>query len=224
MDGVELKSLAINGVQVWTAAPPGRIPEEYQEVAYVQAAATVKAYINLGIKFDTKARVLMNACAMDKTTTAYPFGAAENSGVLRCMASIPANAAASIYGSKGNAYIITTVDFIPEEDTEYELVWEPGNLMASNKSEGETNKNVNQGSYTMTSDLYLFAQNYNGSPRFGGQRRISKFQYFDKTDTMVCDLVPCYRKSDMVVGMYDTVRKLFLTNAGSGAFTKGADV
>lgn len=37
-------------------------------------------------------------------------------------------------------------------------------------------------------------------------------------------LIPCYRKSDRVIGMYDTVSKSFFTNAGTGTFTKGADV
>lgn len=36
--------------------------------------------------------------------------------------------------------------------------------------------------------------------------------------------IPCYRKTDGVIGMYDTVTKAFLTNAGTGTFTKGADV
>jgi len=32
---------------------------------------------------------------------------------------------------------------------------------------------------------------------------------------------PCYRKSDNVIGMYDTVTKAFFVNSGSGTFTKG---
>ncbi len=41
----------------------------------------------------------------------------------------------------------------------------------------------------------------------------------------VADLVPCYRKSDGVIGMYDLVTRTFFTNAASsGSFTKGADV
>lgn len=38
------------------------------------------------------------------------------------------------------------------------------------------------------------------------------------------NLIPCYRKSDGVIGMYDTVSGTFYTNAGSGTFIKGADV
>lgn len=37
-------------------------------------------------------------------------------------------------------------------------------------------------------------------------------------------LIPCYRKSDGVIGFYDLVTQLFRKNAGSGTLTKGADV
>ena len=40
----------------------------------------------------------------------------------------------------------------------------------------------------------------------------------------ILNFVPCYRKSDGIVGMYDTVSKTFFTNTGTDAFTKGADV
>lgn len=46
------------------------------------------------------------------------------------------------------------------------------------------------------------------------------YQYGNK----VMHLIPCYRKSDNEIGMYDIVRKVFRTGAGTGSFTKGADV
>lgn len=36
--------------------------------------------------------------------------------------------------------------------------------------------------------------------------------------------IPCRRKSDSILGMYDTVTGTFLTNAGTGEFTAGANV
>ena len=36
-------------------------------------------------------------------------------------------------------------------------------------------------------------------------------------------LLPCYRKSDGVIGMYDVVSGVFYTNSGSGTITKGSD-
>ena len=51
--------------------------------------------------------------------------------------------------------------------------------------------------------------------------------YFYKTciledDVPVALFVPCYRKSDNVIGMYDPIRKIFLTNYGTGDFTKSS--
>ena len=41
---------------------------------------------------------------------------------------------------------------------------------------------------------------------------------------LVSHCYPCYRKADNVIGFYDVVNNEFLTNGGSGTFTKGADV
>lgn len=40
----------------------------------------------------------------------------------------------------------------------------------------------------------------------------------------VLDVVPCYRKHDGVIGVYDVVSNSFLMNAGTGEFTKGENV
>ena len=49
-----------------------------------------------------------------------------------------------------------------------------------------------------------------------------------KNNVLVGRFVPCYRKSDSVIGFYDTVGEQFYTNSGSSdarvAFVKGADV
>ncbi len=42
--------------------------------------------------------------------------------------------------------------------------------------------------------------------------------------TLTRDFVPCYRKSDSVIWLYDRVWKQFYTNAGSGTFTKWWDI
>ena len=42
--------------------------------------------------------------------------------------------------------------------------------------------------------------------------------------TLVRDLVPCYRKADSVIWMYDMVNDQFYTNSWTGTFTKWPDV
>lgn len=69
-----------------------------------------------------------------------------------------------------------------------------------------------------------------GTRRLDGvltERRAKAYLYsfsIEENDDVKLNLIPCYRKSDGVIGMYDTVSKTFLTNSGSGSFTKGNDV
>lgn len=51
--------------------------------------------------------------------------------------------------------------------------------------------------------------------------------YDPMTQALVANFVPCYKKADNIIGIYDTVAKVFyseLTASGSGAVTKGPDV
>jgi hypothetical protein len=107
---------------------------------------------------------------------------------------------------------------------EFEFSLKKGELRVVRKDLGTVGTKTTQSEYTMTSNLLLLAQNYNGTPRYGGLRRVYYFRYYDKDNTLICNLVPCYRTADGVIGMYDVVRKKFLTNVGSGSFTKGADI
>ena len=47
---------------------------------------------------------------------------------------------------------------------------------------------------------------------------------YDETQTLIRNFVPCYRKSDSVIGMYDLVNGVFYTNSGYGTLDKGPDV
>ena len=54
--------------------------------------------------------------------------------------------------------------------------------------------------------------------------KMYNYKVRDNNWTLIRDFVPCYRKSDNVIWMYDTVNDQFYTNAGSWTFTKWADV
>lgn len=75
-------------------------------------------------------------------------------------------------------------------------------------------------------NLLIFAWNDTDSP-YGptrqGYARCYSLQIYD-AGVLVTDLVPCYRKADGVIGMYDRAAQAFRTNIGTGTFTKGADV
>ena len=59
------------------------------------------------------------------------------------------------------------------------------------------------------------------SRKFSG--KIWSFRLWEN-NILVRDFIPCYRKTDNVIGMYDLVENKFYTNGGDGAFIKGNDV
>ena len=48
--------------------------------------------------------------------------------------------------------------------------------------------------------------------------------YIKKNGVYTRNLIPCYRRLDNVIGMYDTVNNVFYTNAGTGDFIAGNEV
>ena len=218
-----VSKITCDGVVLWQS---GTMPSTYQQVEWIEAASGVGAYLDLGIQFDKAAKMEIGVYTYAQNT--QTFGAAENSGKLRCMMTLPYQVSGTIrtatfYGSTGSAYIERTMQ-LNNGYEEIEFSLKKGSIFAKSKITGYTASYTTQGEYTMTSNLLLLGQNYNGTPRYAGTRRVYYFKYYDKNDTLICDLIPCYRKSDGVIGMYDIVRKQFLTNKGSGSFTKGADV
>jgi hypothetical protein len=133
------------------------------------------------------------------------------------------------YGSNGSAYLAGSIPggeaFVGvERKLKYTL--KKGGLKLEDLASSTSSSNiVTHIEYTMTNNLYLFGQNYNGSARNGGgDFSVSSFKYYDKNGKLKCDLIPCYRKSDGKVGMYDFIRKVFLTSANSLNFTAGDTV
>ncbi len=73
--------------------------------------------------------------------------------------------------------------------------------------------------------ILLFAMG-NGSNVYSGSIKASILYSAKITVDGVLerDFVPCYRKSDDEIGMYDLVNDIFYTNQGTGTFTKGPEV
>ena len=202
-----------------------RLPQEYQQVEWIHAEQDVGAYLNLGFSFDTAAKIKMGMYKIN-TVESYIFGVAEQNGTYRCMITAPYESTkAYTYGSTGSAFAATCVD-LRNGYNDLECVIQPNSVSITNMTTGALSSYTGDDliSYKTTKDLLLFAQNYNGNIRHKGHRKITYFKYYDKNNSLICDLIPCYRKKDGVIGMYDAVNKRFLTNIGTGAFLKGVDI
>ena len=79
-------------------------------------------------------------------------------------------------------------------------------------------------SYTYNFWLWLFDYNrIDWGSRFPAKEKLFSCKIYNWS-TILYDLVPCYRKSDWVIWLYDLVNNTFYTNSWTWTFTKWPDV
>ena len=77
--------------------------------------------------------------------------------------------------------------------------------------------------FTTNQNMYIFAYSYLGNAASNIACKLYSLKIYDNK-VLVRDFVPCYRKADNKIGLYDLVNCVFYTNAGTGRFTKGGNV
>ena len=71
--------------------------------------------------------------------------------------------------------------------------------------------------------MYIFGLNYNGTVQYFTKCKLYSMKLYEDS-IIVRDFIPCYRKSDGEIGLYDLVNNVFYTNKGTGTFLKGENV
>lgn len=239
-DAVKTIMIPVNGVNkeviqifdsqnrvIWQKNPD-LFPSTYQQVEYIQAAHANGAYIDLGIQYSGGCTFEIGWVYLQNDLQL--FGATSDTGKKRCLL--------SAHISQGFSYYITVSNQVvnlayPPNDTiigkilRHKGVYKigAGQTYIEDLDTGERITYQHSiDDYTVTNNLFLLGQNYNGAYRGNAEKRITYFKYWDKDDNLLRDMVPCYRRSDNVIGMFDKVSTTFFTNAGTGTFTKGNNV
>lgn len=207
-------STTIASIPTGGGGSTARLPEAYQEVTYIESSGTQY--------FDTEYKPNGNSQYKFKfsngSTSGVLFGA-YNSGWTTGSGYYHNNNSSSyeyfhywannmIRNTTGSS--LNTYEFYINKGTIYSST---GSIIYST-----TNK-----TFTVNYPLYILAGNWAGSNV--EQPLTCRLYYFKiwDDDVLLKDYVPCYRKSDGVIGMYDLVDNEFITNAGTGTFTKGPD-
>lgn len=195
-----------------TGGLPNRLPNEYQEVEYIESSGT--QYFNTGYYangyscFDFKfSNGITSGVIFGAYNTAWTTGIGfyhNNTTSQREYFHYYANTMTSLEGS----YL-----------KEYDLISKRGYLY----SDGVAVASTSDKTFSINYPLYILAGNWAGSR---AEQPVScKLYYFkiSERELVLHEYIPCYRKIDGVIGLYDLTQNEFLTNAGTGDFTKGAD-
>ena len=210
--------ITAGGVVIWEKVT-GRIPKEYQEVEYIYIPNT--AYINTGW-IPTESSLFNITLSSNTSKYPYMFGAGSNP---RLAGYFTFGGSSQIYNTSNSSTGVYECTINSNEICEIEtystnLSTESYTIINGQKY----TKNATQGtSFDTSSPMLLGAWQYNATTIRQGEINL---YYAKASDNGVpkFEMIPCYRKADGVIGMYDLVSKTLFTNAGSGSFTKGADV
>ncbi len=135
----------------------------------------------------------------------------------------------------GSNTLFVWVDKPHESGGSIEGIWIPDDIKTNRNTIILQNGRIDYGtegtdltskSKDQTSSMILFGvQNHENSVTpFGAYNmKVYRLKLYEN-NVLVRDYVPCYRISDNVIGLYDSVNKVFYQNNGTGSFNKGNDV
>lgn len=197
------------------------LPTEYQEVEYIATSGT--QYIDTGYVLKSnkfKVDLIVQFTGTNTTTFASYVGFMKSSSTVIPRFGIH-NYTHGTYMYGADATINTTSAVAKEKDF---VIFNGTGSAQSLSVNGVVNSSST--SYNMSNNtlsMYLGARNLAGA---GNNAISAKFYRFKLSvgGQKVRDLIPCYRKSDNVIGMYDIVNNTFYTNKGTGSFAKGSNI
>lgn len=224
-----------NGGRSWTTVSgASRLPDAYQEVEYIESTGTQYIDTNYNPCYLTKVKV--DFTMRDNTNFDYPrlFGNFTGGGFAYSISLKDSNNDIGLFITAGTMVARESIQVNSRYQFEVNL-----NSNSSGTAQGYLMINGDKTSYVNTSEgstpipAYIFAANFSGTGvnRFGCAK-LHAMQIYErvynrgKADgfALIKDYVPCYRKNDGVIGLYDMVNQDFLTNQGTGTFLKGNDV
>lgn len=191
------------------------LPSEYQQIAYLRSTGT--QYIDTGIKPSGNDRISMTAqfTSINSSGSDTAFGARDS-----------ANVNAFVFGAVGAQGGYFEIAYGTNGFTTYGTMVSDTvrHNFAIDAGKGYVDTNVCNDYTAQTFDcnfnIFVFARNQAGSMQEGTGANLKVYGYRHyKNGALSAHLVPCQRKSDNVLGMYDLVNDVFLTNAGTGEFS-----
>ena len=200
-----------------------RLPSAYQEVEYIQSSWTqwINSWVYVNPDYTVEAKFIKTQnvtywtlfWSRDDTLKRFVFRSQSSISAFKCQ----------------RCYNTTTAYW-----EEYEITsW----YSDSNKHTIKMNRYVYRDwtlvnafsatttSWTSTYTLWIFALHAESDNKYDyWYYKLFYLKIWDSNNNLVRDFVPCYRKSDNVIWMYDLVNHAFYTNSWTWTFTKWSNV
>lgn len=184
-----------------------RLPSAYQEVEYIEGSWT--QYIDTGVKagntLSTKIVMRPNMSYTSEYAIFWDSWAANALFLMEYQWKYRLHNWGNYWDFANVTNVKTTIETSP--------TWIKIN---------GTSYSLNAGSSYSNNNIRLFSV-YGDSTSTRWHFKVYSFQIYNNW-TLIRDLVPCYRKSDSVIWMYDLVNNVFYTNAGSWTFVKWPEI
>lgn len=199
----------------------GLIPNDYQQVEYIEA--TGDQYIDTGVSAPNgyRAKLDINFTAYNSDGSyGVVIGNYDNAphrnflGRGKNTVMLGVNGYTTVNNPMPNNNEWYDVEFCTTTDSSKKSYLKVGNTVA-----WENNGAI--GGNTLCSDnLFLFQ----AKQTVYISAKVRSVKIYNSNDELVRDFVPCYRKTDSEVGLYDTVAGHFYTKARGSALLKGEDI
>lgn len=188
-----------------------RLPSEYQEVEYIESTGT--QYINTQIKANTVGKYVL-----DVQFTNLEFGI--NGAIYQGRALDIGTLSNKFFMRNGAANDVTTI----ADTNRHEFVVDAINSKCSIDGTIVSRNSGPKPDF----NLFLFARNNEslGTTTVGYycKEKLYSCKIYNLSNELVHYFIPCYRKSDNEIGLYDLINNVFYTNAGTGTFLMGVEV
>lgn len=192
-----------------------KLPNEYQRVEYIESTGT--QYINLdratSIQTVTKLKIKSAIQWTDSASSDFQYMGAHSG---------------SYFGQSENKHynFFGVETAIANSTTNFDEI--EGSINYKTKKVDYKVNNISgngtRSATLMDSSFYLFAlKNTSDVISYYCKCKIKYVQFYEDNN-MIFYLVPCYRKSDNEIGVYDIISETFYTNEGTGTFLKGNNV
>lgn len=211
------KDCNVKDYKIYGNSYGGILPIDYQQVEYIEA--TGKQYLEI------------NYIASNITTTKGSFQLTEVDTGLMLFGSRESNQNAGLSyalnwgGELPCKYYNTFNRSAASSLTDKEIDLDKHTFEKAKNNlyiDGELIDTVANSTFKTPYNMIVFGCNNNGKISYLAKAKIFYLQFYDN-DVLKVDLIPCYRKSDNAIGMYDVVTGVFYTNKGTDKFLKGED-